>query len=202
MFKRVSNGLAAVALSTALATPVAAYDMPPCENGPLESAVGPSNDPARRPPTPDRAGPPGDMRGGPLRLAAHLAALETYIGITTAQLDAWRAYTDALQAALAAPSAEPPEDNPPGATPRPGRPPHGDAQLPGEEMARQMEMKGAQARRLSAAIDGLRSQLTPEQFDRLRNAGRFHLPLPRPASPADQAPPPDRPAEVPGADHT
>ncbi|GAB4064192.1 hypothetical protein GCM10028812_01690 [Ancylobacter sonchi] len=134
-----------------------------------------------------------------LGLAAYLAALETYIGITASQLDAWRGYTNAFQAALAPPDLPQGIEPPPRMGPPGGRAPHGEALLPGEDMARHLVDKGEAAHRLMAAIDGLRSQLTTEQFDRLRNAGRTFAPLGRPAPDADQLPPGDICPEAKGA---
>lgn len=149
--KRWIAPLAALAVSAALAGPALAADgpPPPCPAGERDA-----------PPPPPPHGP-----FGPLALAGRLAALETYVGITPAQMDAWRAYTTALQA------LGPPPRPAPDAT-----------KLPGEDMAAEAVNRAETARRLLTAIETLRAALTPDQLERLREGGH-----------ALHAPPPGRP---------
>ncbi|QIB32255.1 hypothetical protein [Ancylobacter pratisalsi] len=144
------------------------------------------------PPPPEGFGPPGfpppgfarddvpPPPGDPLVLAASLSTLETYIGITSAQLDAWRGYTDALQALMAGPN--------PGEEPAA---PDADM-LPGERLAQALATHGDEARRLTAAIGTLRGALSKAQLARFAEAEPLcpppfsppGSPLPGPASPA------------------
>lgn len=118
--------------------------------------------------------PPGP---GPLILASRLAAMESFIGIREEQLDAWRAYTDALYAMLHPPAAQ--EKAPAGGPP--------DALAQSAMLAACAAGQGRAADRLTVAIGELRGRLTPEQFDRLKQAGPL-LP-PRPPGPPPGAPP-------------
>ncbi|MBB3770433.1 hypothetical protein FHS55_001019 [Angulomicrobium tetraedrale] len=196
--------------------------------GPPSPAFAPGDAPGDFRPGPPFGPPPGfaPPPGGPLVLAGHLAAMETYLGITRDQLDGWRAYTEALQAMMALPlpalptgMAEAkasgdtrPDTPPPGAMP-PGdvafgaMPPEvlssavGGSDLPGERLAQELVRKGEQATRLAAAIGVLRAELSPEQIGRLQAAAWMPGPPPgaiRGATPLLPAPP--RPEE-PEPDH-
>jgi hypothetical protein len=108
-------------------------------------------------------GKPG--RGGPAHdLAAFLNNMETAIGIRASQLDAWRQYTDALQAVM-----EPPRP------PKPGK--SDDVFAIPAAMAKNLAEKAKKAQALTAAIEKLRGTLSPEQIERLK---RFGPPVPPP----------------------
>lgn len=123
--------------------------------------------------------PPFHRPGGPktpeMALAARLAALETRIGITAGQLDAWRAYTSALQALLAPPKMAG------GASPDktgPGHPAEGAPSRPGNEpfaleemLAERAVARASAAAELKQAIATLRSTLSPGQLELLASAG-------------------------------
>lgn len=134
---------------------------------------------------------------GPLILASRLAAMESFIGIREEQLGAWRGYTDALYAMLHPPAAQ--ERAPVGGPP--------DALAQSAMLAACAAGQGRAAERLTATIGELRSKLTPEQLERLKQAGPL-LP-PRPPGPPPGSPPFATPAsfgpfgpEEPGeADH-
>ncbi|MCB4771017.1 hypothetical protein LGR54_20620 [Ancylobacter sp. Lp-2] len=204
MFSRLPTRFAALVLCTAIAPPGPAIAQMAAASNTIVHCVS-----AREPSPPPELLAPTRMSeldvplvppiGPAFGLASYLSALETYIGITASQLDAWRAYTNAFQAALAPPDFAPGLEPPPRMGPPGGRPPHGEALLPGEDLARRLVDKGDAARRLMVAIDGLRSQLTTEQFDRLRHAGRTFAPLARPAPDADQMPPVNDCPEATGA---
>jgi hypothetical protein len=110
---------------------------------------------------------------GPHRLAADLAALEAKVGIRASQLDAWRDFTDNLQA-IARPPV-PPALPTPGAAPS-KLTPFGLA----SDLAKDEIGKGRKAEALLKAIDALKSMLTPEQLDRLAFDDPVHGPLPTP----------------------
>lgn len=192
---RLPIHLAALALCGVLAAPAFATDGPPAMPGPDDSM----REMGAHPP-----GPPSPGRFGPLALATRLAALETYVGITAGQLDAWRAYTDALQALAVPPRPEPPpgprpdlgpargpEPKPPGPPPNAAMPQDVES-LPGENLARDALIRGEAAQRLIAAAETLRGMLKPEQIERLRRAGPM-LPPPPPDAPRPRGPgAPDR----------
>jgi hypothetical protein len=137
-------------------------------------------------------GPPDIVHGAPkpgFHLAAKLAAAETYVGITSAQLDAWRAYTAALIELVERPEL----DRGPGG-PRRGRPdgpapaqsagsPPAVAPLFTERLVDRAIERGKKAETLKAAIAALRPVLTPEQNAKLRDAERSFLPPPGPPVP-------------------
>lgn len=101
----------------------------------------------------------GHGRKGPDQLAPRLAAMETEIGIRAEQLDAWRDYTDALQAVMKRPS-------------RAGL--MAGAKEPFsrvEGMADRMIERAEAAEKLKAAIATLRTTLTQEQLDKATAIG-------------------------------
>lgn len=107
----------------------------------------------------------GDPEAG---LAAELARLEVYVGIRVEQMNAWRDYTAALQDLLAPRHKledlhEPSPFGPPGP-----KDPFDREQKLAEEFGR----RGQAAERLAAAIDALRTTLTPAQLERLARADR------------------------------
>ncbi len=105
-------------------------------------------------PPPMRPGLPFEGAAG-MALAAKLSVAETYVGVTSEQLDAWRAYTTAL-----IDFAEPPEAG--------GRDQKAAAdRLPGEGMADGLIAAAEKAKALKAAIDALKKALQPEQLHRL-----------------------------------
>ncbi|MFG1395529.1 hypothetical protein [Roseixanthobacter pseudopolyaromaticivorans] len=102
---------------------------------------------ARRP---DRG--PGPV-GGQMVAAASLSTMETYIGIRADQLDAWRAYTNAVLALLQPP--KPPQEEPkPAAFER------------AEAIATHMADQGTKAQAVLAALTALKSKLTEDQLQR------------------------------------
>lgn len=140
-----------------------------------------------RPPVPGGPHPgPFPPHGGPLTLARNLAAAETAVGIRPNQMDAWRDFTDAFQAAV---------------PPPPGRPPRPDAPAPAAAgadvpapfalitaLATRDEEAGKAGARLKQAVEALRTQLTPEQLERLARIEPSLLPPP-PPGPPDRLPP-------------
>jgi hypothetical protein len=137
-----------------------------------------------------------------LHLAAKLAAAETYVGITSSQLDAWRTYAVALIDLVDRPGPERSPDGPRRERPdaprgeRPegppqAQPPHGqpaDAPLFAEKLAAQAIERGEKAGTLKAAIAALRTTLAAEQIARLREAERSFLPQRAPGGPDGFAP--------------
>jgi hypothetical protein len=115
----------------------------------------------------DRPFPPGPPPG-PLMLASRLSAIETFIGVNADQLDAWRAYTDALQAVVRPPVPPVPDAQ--------GEPM--DALTQSWAMAHRIAEQGQQAFKLAAAVETLRGKLSSEQLDRLKAAGPLLPPRP------------------------
>jgi len=117
-----------------------------------------------------------------LSFARNLAAAETALGIRSEQLDSWRAFTDALQAAVI--PAPPPEPAP---------------ASPVEGFAAHLKAEGASGERLRLALDGLRARLNKDQLARFAQLEPALVPPP----PSVPAPPPQRvapPACPPGPD--
>lgn len=147
--------------------------------------------------------------GPALHLAARLAAAEIYVGVTSTQLDVWRAYTTALIGLVGRPEFDRGTDAPRGAQPE--SPPReqadgaasGEAPLFTERLAEQVIERGEEANALKAASAALRWTLTPEQIARLREAELSFFPPPHPERPdrargrdADMPPPlPQDPGE-------
>lgn len=113
-----------------------------------------------RPPHPP--GPPG--LPGPARLAALLAAAETYVGVRTDQMDAWRTFTDAAIALV----PEPPTGRPPAQAEPFAR---------SSEVANRLISEGKKAETLLAAIQQLKAKLTPDQLQRV---AQFEAQIPPP----------------------
>lgn len=126
---------------------------------------------------------PGDFhRPDPaLELAAKLSALETLIGIHSAQLDAWRDYTSALTDFFAPPKHEPMGPPPiDGANVDGVQPPNSgkSGKLFGEEAADRALDRAAKANVLKDKATALHNVLTPDQFAKLEDAERSLDPRP------------------------
>lgn len=120
---------------------------------------------------------------GPLELASRLDAYETFLGIRPAQIDAWRDYTDALQAMTV--GAEWRELPATGLA-------DGDALSQSATLAGTVIATGGRATRLLASVDALRAVLSEAQNARLDEAGPLFPPkctgaLAEAGTPADAA---------------
>lgn len=132
-------------------------------------------------------GPPGGFPHGPnptLELAGKLSAMETLIGIRSAQLDAWRDYTNALTDLLAFPQHRP--SGPPTASDDAASQPDHDAddqagnqkELIGERIADRVLDRAAKATVLKDKATALRNILTADQLAKLEDAERSLVPGP------------------------
>lgn len=127
---------------------------------------GPGMTPGMGRPMPPFPGP-GMQRPGPLAFAGTLAAAETALGIRADQLDAWRAFTDALQAAATPPL--PPPAAASGET----------APSPLAAFAARLTSRGEVGTRLSQSLAALKEKLRPDQLARFEALEPELLPGPR-----------------------
>ncbi|MFG1423875.1 hypothetical protein [Roseixanthobacter liquoris] len=97
--------------------------------------------------------------GGQVMAAGALAAMETFIGIRADQLDAWRAYTNAVLALLQPPREEPKPE----------------AFARAEAIAGRMAEQGVKAQAVLDALTALKTKLTDDQ---LRRAADLSAALP------------------------
>ncbi|NLS17214.1 hypothetical protein HGP16_11665 [Rhizobium sp. P40RR-XXII] len=115
-----------------------------------------------------------------LELADKLSAMETLIGVRSAQLDAWRDYTSALTDFLAFPKHRPP--GPPPANDDAARQPDHDDDKPtelfGERIADGVLDRAAKATALKDKATALRKVLTADQLARLEDVERSLVPGP------------------------
>lgn len=138
--------------------------------------------PAPRPERHHQERPPLDTA---LAIARRLSVAETYIGIKSTQMDAWRSYTTALLAFVKA--GTPTWPTKPGNDDRAA--PAGEASLCGEDLADRAIVTAEKARILKDSIRALTSVLSDEQVERLREA-ESELP---PMHVAAYGPPPEFP---------
>ncbi len=96
--------------------------------------------------------PAQEPPAGPLALALVLSAQETALGIRTEQLDAWRAYADAVQDAAAPANLQPPAKPEPFAVTG--------------ALAQQAVADGRKGQALLDARDALKAKLTPAQLEK------------------------------------
>ncbi len=128
-------------------------------------------------------GPPGGFPRGQnpaLAIAGKLSALETLIGIRSAQLDAWRDYTNALTDFLAFPKHQP-AGSPPAdaaAASQSDRDAGKQGELFGEQMADHLLDRAGKATALKEKALALRNVLTADQLAKLEDAERSLVPGP------------------------
>jgi len=156
--------------------------LPPPRGEPQERFEGPFDDRHGAGPFPPKGPPPhpGPRHGPHMDISAQLSRLETIAGIRSAQIDAWRDFTDALIAVAEPP--RPPE--PDAAHPAPGSAP---LKRPAFDMPQKMAAdaiaRGRSAEALQRAIETLRSKLTPEQLEKVALFEARLAPPPPPPSP-------------------
>ncbi|WP_337269923.1 hypothetical protein [Oryzifoliimicrobium ureilyticus] len=113
-------------------------------------------------------------------LASKLSAMETLIGVRTAQLDAWRDYTDALFNFLAFPARQP--LSPPSVNGSFEQTPDRNSDKPtglfGERIAAGFLDRGVKAAALKDKAASLRKVLSSDQLARLESAEQFLVPSP------------------------
>jgi hypothetical protein len=128
--------------------------------------------------------PPGFPHGPnpALMVAGKLSALETLIGIRSAQLDAWRDYTNALTDFLAfpkhQPAGEPAADD--AAASEADHKTDGPSELFGERMADRVLDRADKAKVLKEKALALRQVLTADQLAKLEDAEQSLVPHPHP----------------------
>lgn len=120
--------------------------------------------------------PPRDFHhGNPVMLAQMLSGMETLVGIRSNQLDAWRAYTDAVQDFLVSPMPHHEGTDADRSNPQNGSDPDDDQLSIFPERDAQMVIDHAEkARAVETAIAALRQVLTKSQLDKLS-----HIPFGR-----------------------
>lgn len=176
---------------------------PPHGRPPFGHPFGPLAGPGGAPGPGMAGGPHHRPCPDPLMFARNLAAAEVAVGIRADQLDAWRAFTDALLAAAPPPPLPgPPPGAPPGpaghrpadAAGKPGTPP--DALTGVEALAARLKDEGEAGARLAEATQALRTRLSPDQLQRMARLGPalmppppFGGPPPRRPGPGEEGPP-------------
>jgi hypothetical protein len=133
---------------------------------------------------------PGHGRGPHEDIATHLSRLETIVGIRSAQLDAWRDFTDALIAVAEPPRSPGPDSAAPMLVAAPAKRLAFD--MP-QRMAADAIARGRNAEALQRAIETLRSKLTPEQLEKVALFEARLEPPPSPPSPEHGADGPPSP---------
>ncbi|MFN3622972.1 MAG: hypothetical protein ACK4TP_02830 [Hyphomicrobium sp.] len=123
---------------------------------------------------------PGPHQGPRPDIAEQLSRLEVEVGIRTAQLDAWRDFTDAMIAVLKPPHA--PEPDRAGESADESKRPRAPFDLP-QRIAADAVSRGRSGEALQRAIDNLRTKLTPEQLERVALFEARIAPPPHPAPP-------------------
>lgn len=142
--------------------PSAAGARPDLGRGP---GIGPGPSMGRPfPPPPGHAAPAAPFVYG---LAQQLSVAQIYVGISAAQEEAWRAYTNAVIAFF---EADLPAGNDPQALQHDDVPPPGaDEPLQAERLAEHAIRIAEKAQTLQSASKALRAALTPEQLKRLKS---------------------------------
>ena len=129
------------------------FDRGPGVPGPMASPMMAAGAPAK-----------GPHRGPPPNIAEHLSRLEVELGIRSAQLDAWRDFTDAMISVMQPPKPPRPEQVVQGSdAPKAARAPFEMVQ----QIADDTIERGRSAEALKRAIESLRTKLTPDQLQKL-----------------------------------